>query len=67
MIGLVTDSNSQLTIALQERFAVRVVPMPVLIEGHPRLEGVELDLGRTTGELGRSAVGRVPSAFISQI
>lgn len=39
-IGLVTDSNSQITPELIERFDVEVVPMTVTIDGIEHLEGV---------------------------
>ena len=42
-IGIVTDSNSQLTAELAERFGVEVVPMTVTIDGDDHLEGVDLD------------------------
>jgi len=41
--ALVTDSNSQLPPALKERFAIRVVPIPVVVNGQDYLEGVDLD------------------------
>jgi DegV family protein with EDD domain len=43
VIGLVTDSNSQITPELIERFAVEVVPMTVTIDGDDHLEGEGLD------------------------
>ena len=36
-IGIVTDSNSQLTAELAERFGVEVVPMTVTIDGDDHL------------------------------
>jgi DegV family protein with EDD domain len=42
-IGLVTDSNSQLTADLAERFAVEVVPLTVTVDGVDHREGVDLD------------------------
>ena len=42
-IGIVTDSSSQITGHLVERFAVDVVPMTVTIDGVDHLEGVDLD------------------------
>ena len=41
--ALVTDSNSQLPSDLAERFGVRVVPIPVVVNGTEYLEGVDLD------------------------
>lgn len=42
-IGIVTDSSSQITDELVERFEIEVVPMTVTIDGDDRLEGVDLD------------------------
>jgi DegV family protein with EDD domain len=42
-IGIVTDSNSQITEGLVARFAVEVVPMTVTIDGDDHEEGVDLD------------------------
>lgn len=42
-IGIVTDSSSQITADLVERFDVDVVPMTVTIDGIDHLEGVDLD------------------------
>jgi DegV family protein with EDD domain len=41
--GIVTDSNSQITPDLIERFDVEVVPLTVTIDGRDHLEGVDLD------------------------
>lgn len=41
--ALVTDSNSQLPDALRDRYGVRVVPIPVSVDGTEYLEGVDLD------------------------
>jgi DegV family protein with EDD domain len=43
MIGIVTDSNSQITPALAAEFGVEVVPLTVMIDGNEFLEGVDLD------------------------
>jgi DegV family protein with EDD domain len=43
MIGIVTDSNAQLPDDLVARYGVEVVPLTVIVDGVPRLEGVELD------------------------
>ncbi len=43
MIGLVTDSSSQIPEALIERFDVRVVPLVVNVDGQEFHEGVDLD------------------------
>ena len=44
MIGLVTDSSSQLPSALRERFAVQVVPLTIVVDGKEHEEGVDLDV-----------------------
>lgn len=41
--ALVTDSNSQLPDELRDRYDVRVVPIPVVVEDIEYLEGVDLD------------------------
>ena len=43
MIGLCTDSNSQLPQSLAERYDVEVVPVTVTVNDHDYLEGVDLD------------------------
>jgi fatty acid-binding protein DegV len=43
MIGICTDSNSQLPSSLAERYAIEVVPLTVTIGDHDYLEGVDLD------------------------
>ena len=45
MIGLVTDSNSQIPSELAERYGVEVVPLTVTVDGEEYLEGVDLDAG----------------------
>ena len=42
MTALVTDSNALLPDALRERFAARVVPLTVVVDGQPFAEGVDL-------------------------
>jgi len=42
-VALVTDSNSQLPAQLRDRFNVRIVPIPVVVDGTEYLEGVDLD------------------------
>jgi len=42
-IGLVTDSNSQITRELVERFGIEVVPLTVTIDGAEFSEGIDLD------------------------
>ena len=46
MIGICTDSNSQLPDSLAQRYGVEVVPITVTIDGHDYLEGVDLDADR---------------------
>ena len=46
MIGICTDSNSQLPELLVERYAVEVVPITVTVDEHEYLEGVDLDPDR---------------------
>ncbi len=43
MIGICTDSNSQLPQSLAEKYAVEVVPVTVTVNEHDYLEGVDLD------------------------
>ena len=43
MIGICTDSNSQLPAALAQRYGIEVVPMTVTIDEVDYLEGVDLD------------------------
>ena len=46
MIGICTDSNSQLPTELIERYDVEVVPVTVTVADHDYLEGVDLDADR---------------------
>lgn len=46
MIGLCTDSNSQLPPELAQRYGVEVVPLTVVVDGVSYLEGVDLDADR---------------------
>lgn len=43
MIGICTDSNSQLPASLAERFGIEVVPLTVTVDDVEHLEGVDLD------------------------
>ncbi len=43
MIGLVTDSNSQLPPDLARRYGIEVVPLTVTVDGVDHLEGIDLD------------------------
>ena len=42
MIGIVTDSNSQLPDELRARYGIEVVPLTVTIDGEPYREGVDI-------------------------
>ena len=44
MIGLVTDSSSQLPPELARRYGIEVVPITVVVDGTPHEEGVDLDV-----------------------
>ena len=55
MIRLITDSNSQITPELRQRLRVVVVPMTVVIDGKPLLEGIDIDLEGITAALHRGA------------
>ena len=63
MIGLVTDSNSQLPAELAARYGVEVVPLTVTVDGVAHLEGVDLD---ADGFYARFAGGRTPVVSTSQ-
>lgn len=62
MIGLVTDSNSQITPDLADRFDVEVVPLTVTVDGRDHLEGVDLDADGFYAAL----ASRVPEISTSQ-
>ena len=62
-IGIVTDSSSQITPDLVERFAVEVVPMTVTVDGTEHAEGVDLDADRFYGFFDG---GRRPEVSTSQ-
>jgi fatty acid kinase fatty acid binding subunit len=42
VIGLVSDSNAQLPDDLRDRYQVAVVPLTVVLDDHPYLEGVDI-------------------------
>ncbi len=56
MIGLCTDSNSQLPPELAERYGVEVVPLTVVVDGTSYLEGVDLDPDRFYGLLEKGSL-----------
>lgn len=61
--GIVTDSSSQITDELTERFGVEVVPLIVTIDGTEYLEGVQLDADDFYAHF---AGGRTPEVSTSQ-
>ena len=63
VLGLVTDSNSQITVALVDRFDVEVVPMTVTIGGVEYHEGDDLDADQFYAQL---ADGSDPEITTSQ-
>lgn len=63
MIGIVTDSTSQLPPALSQRFGVEVVPLTVSVDGVEYLEGVDLSVEQFYGAW---ADGHVPAVSTSQ-
>ena len=62
-IGIVTDSSSQITPGLVERFDVTVVPMTVTVDGIDYAENVDLD---ADGFYDRFADGPTPEIATSQ-
>jgi len=58
MIRLVTDSGSQLTPELRERYAVEVVPLSVTVDDVSLLENVEIDAEGIAAALRRDAAVR---------
>ncbi len=72
MIGIVTDSNSQLPAELAERYAVEIVPLTVMVDGQEHLEGVDLDAdafyarfrtGRPAVSTAQPSPGRFAAAY----
>lgn len=63
MIGLVTDSNSQIPPELVERYGVEVVPLTVVVDGVEHAEGVDLDADAFYAHF---ADGRTPLVSTSQ-
>jgi DegV family protein with EDD domain len=61
--AIVTDSNSQITGELRDRFDVEVVPMTVTIDGVEHREGVDLD---ADGFYDHFADGHTPEITTSQ-
>ena len=63
MYGIVTDSSSQITQDLVDRYAIEVVPLVVTIDGHDHLEREELD---ADGFYAHFDDGRTPDVSTSQ-
>ncbi|MDH3755417.1 MAG: DegV family protein [Acidimicrobiia bacterium] len=63
MIGLVTDSTSQIPAELCARYDVEVVAIPVMVDGRSYLEGVDLD---ADGFYDLFASGTIPAVSTSQ-
>lgn len=62
MIGICTDSNSQLPESLKTRFEVEVVPVTVTVDDHDYLEGVDLDTDEFYAMLGSEPAPRVSTS-----
>ena len=58
VIGLCTDSNSQLSPELRERFEIVVVPITIDLDGQEYLEGVDLDADAFYARFARTATAR---------
>ena len=43
MIGICTDSGSQLPASLAQRYGIEVVPLTVTVDGAEYMEGIDLD------------------------
>jgi DegV family protein with EDD domain len=55
VIGLVTDSSSQLPPLLRDRFDVHVVPLTIVVDGKEHDEGVDLDASEFYARLAAGA------------
>jgi DegV family protein with EDD domain len=53
VIGLCTDSGSQLPAELIERFGIEVVPVTIAVDGHEYLDGVDIGADDFYARLGR--------------
>ena len=62
MIGLLTDSNSQLPPELAERYGVEIVPLVVTVDGEEFEEGVTLDADAFYARLSGGAPPRVTTS-----
>jgi len=65
MIGICTDSNSQLPDALAQRYGIEVVPVTVTVGDHDYLEGVDLDADHFYGLLAADSHPRVSTSHPS--
>lgn len=62
MIGLCTDSNSQLPPELRDRYGVEVVALTVTVDGVEHLEGVDLDADAFYSRFGSGVTPEVATA-----
>lgn len=61
MIGLCTDSNSQVTPDLVRRYGIEVVPLTVILDGKALLEGVDIDPDTFWARFSRQVSTAAPS------
>jgi len=62
VIGYVTDSSSQITSELADRYRVEVVPTGITIDGEDHLEGVDLDTDDFYAAFGRGVTPTVSTS-----
>ncbi len=55
MIGLVTDSSTQVPALLRERYGIMVVPLTIVVDGAAYLEGVDLDTAEFVARMSSGA------------
>jgi len=65
VIGLVTDSNAQLPADLRDRYHVGVVPLTVVLDDTPYLEGVDITTADFYERLGAGASVSTAAPFVS--
>ena len=73
MIGICTDSNSQLPVELADRYGIEVVPLTVMVDDREYLEGFDLDVDDFYGlfaeghkpkvEFGQPSPGQFAAAY----
>ena len=73
MIGICTDSNSQLPAELADRYGIEVVPLTVMVDDREYLEGFDLDVDdfyglyaeghKPTVEFGQPSPGQFAAAY----